>query len=120
MKMTANILTRHQLRTPVPNPWEVAWVLWHYTDDTHFYYLALKPNGWELGKEDPAYPGAQRYLATGSDRKFPIGSWYSTTIVQRGAVITFTDGQRPYRSGHAGLYNEDADVRFDRITAYSL
>ena len=25
---------------------------------------ALKPNGLELGKEDPAYPGAQRFLVT--------------------------------------------------------
>src|SRR5262245_11916881 len=64
------VKTHKQLRTPKPNAWEVAWVLWRYRDDTHFYYLALKPNGWELGKEDPAYPGAQpgedgqRYLAT--------------------------------------------------------
>src|SRR3989442_2904189 len=52
--------TLRQLRWPGPNPWEVAWVLWHYTDSTHFYYLILKPNGWELGKEDPAYPDNQR------------------------------------------------------------
>ena len=35
-----------------PNPWEVAWVFWHYTDNDHFYYFIPKPNGWELGKKD--------------------------------------------------------------------
>src|SRR5205085_10706971 len=56
-----------------PNPWEVAWVLWHYTDNNHFYYFVPKTNGWELGKEDPAYPGSQRFLATGSSPTFSIG-----------------------------------------------
>ncbi|MGI5527604.1 hypothetical protein ACQEVX_09325 [Streptomyces syringium] len=47
-----------QLRVPRPNPWEVPWLVWAYTDPEHFYYITLKPNGWELGKRDPAYPGA--------------------------------------------------------------
>ena len=33
-----------------PNAWEVAWLLWNYTDNNHFYALALKPNGWEVSK----------------------------------------------------------------------
>jgi hypothetical protein len=45
--------TNRQLRRPHPNPWEVGWILWHYTGDQRFYYIALKPNGWELGKADP-------------------------------------------------------------------
>jgi hypothetical protein len=53
---TVLMKTVGQLRTPTPNAWEVGWVLWHYTDDTHFYYFTPKPNGWELGKEDPALP----------------------------------------------------------------
>ncbi|HVF53961.1 MAG TPA: DUF1080 domain-containing protein [Actinomycetota bacterium] len=122
---TVRAKTVAHLRAPAPNPWETAWVLWNYTDDLHFYYLALKPNGWELGKEDPAYPGAQRFLATGSDPTYPVGSWNKVRIIQRGAhivvevngtqIVSFVDNERPYLGGRIGLYNEDADVRFDDI-----
>ena len=60
--VTAQLRTERQLRPQAPNPWEVAWLVWQYTDDHHFYSIVLKPNGWELGKEDPAYPAAQRFL----------------------------------------------------------
>ena len=40
--ITATVRTVAQLRTGSdPNPWEVAWLLWNYTDDQHFYALAL-------------------------------------------------------------------------------
>ncbi|BFV56861.1 hypothetical protein KCMC57_up19650 [Kitasatospora sp. CMC57] len=113
--------TTEQLRKPEPNAWEVAWVVWHYTDPQHFYYLALKPTGWELGKEDPAYPGAQRFLATGLP-VYPIGRWHRVEVHQTGAaisvevddqpVVTFTDQERPYPGGSVGLYTEDAHVEF--------
>ena len=123
---TVRVKTLAQLRIGSnPNPWEVAWVLWSYTDDTHFYSFTPKPNGWELGKEDPAYPGAQRYLRTGSTPTFPIGRWYTVRIRQVGTTITvwvdgaqitsFTDAERPYSSGQFGLYNEDAHVHFDDV-----
>ena len=54
MEVTLKVKTAKQLRTPRPNSWEMGWVLWHYTDNLHFYYLMLKTNGWELGKEDPS------------------------------------------------------------------
>ncbi|TMK89115.1 MAG: DUF1080 domain-containing protein [Actinobacteria bacterium] len=123
---TVLMKTVSQLRTPTPNAWEVGWVLWHYTDDSHFYYFVPKPNGWELGKEDPAYPGAQRFLATGSNPTFPVGRWYTVRIRQVSNAITvwvngaqvasFTDTQGPYLSGSLGLYNEDSQVRFDGVT----
>ena len=125
MDTTVRLRTVQQLRLPAPNAWEVAWVLWHYTDDTHFYYLALKPNGWELGKEDPAYPGAQRYLRTGSSPTFAVGTWHTVRVRQVANVITvwgdgtqlasFTDTERPYASGTLGLYNEDSLVHFDDV-----
>jgi hypothetical protein len=125
MDTTVRLRTVQQLRTPTPNAWEVAWVLWHYTDDTHFYYLALKPNGWELGKEDPAYPGAQRYLATSSSPTYAVGAWHTVRVRQIGNVMTvwadgaqlasFTDNERPYTSGTLGLYNEDSLVHFDDV-----
>lgn len=113
------------LREPEGNPWEVAWIVWAYTDPEHFYYLALKPNGWELGKRDPAYPGGQRFLATG-DEPYPLGSWYAVRISQRGATLRvavggddlteFTDHERPYPSGAVGVYSEDAVAEFRAIT----
>lgn len=108
-----------------PNPWETAWVLWGYHDDSHFYSLVLKPNGWELGKEDPAYPGAQRFLRTGSNRLFPVGKWYDVQITQVSNVISvvvdgvaltsYTDTQRPYLSGALALYDEDSQSEFANV-----
>lgn len=102
--------------------------MWHYTDDLHFYALALKPNGWELSKEDPAYPGAQRYLATGSWSRYPAGSTAHAKVVQTGATMrvevdgrhltTFTDRERPYSRGRVGLYTEDAAVTFGRVRMF--
>lgn len=124
---TVRVRTRtvEALRTPVANPWEVSWVVWSYIDDHHFYYLALKPNGWELGKRDPSYPGGQRFLATG-ENAYPIGFWYSVEIEQRGAtqtarvdgrrLTTFTDRERPYLGGSVGLYTEDAEAEFTDVT----
>ena len=145
--LTVRLKTVRQLRTPVPNPWETAWVLWNFTDDHHFYYLALKTNGWELVKEDPAplvagaggcewptyvnckYPGAQRYLVTSSSPRFNVGAWHDVRVRQVGGTIdiwangqhltTFVDTDSPYRSGRVGLYNEDADVRFDDVVVRS-
>jgi 3-keto-disaccharide hydrolase len=121
------VQTVRQLRTgSPPNPWECAWLVWHYQDEHHFYYVAIKPTGWEIGKRDPAYPGGQRFLASGSDR-FAIGAWHDFFISQQGNVITvrlngveiasFADDERPYGRGNLGLYTEDAEVQLDDVTA---
>lgn len=120
--------TVRQLRQNSPaNAWEVSWLIWNFKDNTHFYYVVLKPNGWELGKEDPAYLGAQRFLASGSNVKFPIGSWNTFEIVHNQAsatmtvkvngtvLTTFTDRERPYTSGKVGFYAEDAEVELDGV-----
>lgn len=98
--LSANIVTTRQLRnkdntpptpqnpTSEPNPWEVGWLLWCFSPDpTHpydpsptsnsnfrFYALCLKPNGWEVSKQDPSYKGGQRFLKSNTDtdpRTFP-------------------------------------------------
>lgn len=110
-----------QLRTgSAPNPWEVAWVVWDYTDNDHFYYFIAKPTGWELGKRDPAYPGGQRNLASGTNLIYPIGQWNyvrveqvknKLTVYANGSkVVSFTDKLNPYLSGQIGIYSEDALV----------
>lgn len=121
--------TLKQLRTLEPNPWETAWVLWNYTDNTHFYYFILKTNGWELGKEDPRYPGAQRFLATGETPFVKLNEWNRIKVTQKKNVInvyvnninvvSFTDNEDPYFSGKAGLYCEDSYVRYDDISITS-
>lgn len=120
--------TVRQLRQNNPaNAWEVSWLVWNFKDNTHFYYVVLKPGGWELGKADPAYPGAQRFLATGSNITFPVGSWNTfeimhdqatgtMTVKANGSVlVAFTDKERPYTSGKLGFYAEDAEVEFDGV-----
>ena len=130
MTLSMRAKTVKQLRTSSPNPWESAWVIWNYKDNTHFYYLALKPNGWEVGKADPNYTGAQRFLATGSNMRFPIGTWADVDIKQVGKTMTvsangkvltkFTDRQRPYTSGRVGVYNEDAKTYFDNVEVAAI
>ena len=131
LKFSLSLNTVAQLRQgSSPNAWEVGWVLWHYTDNTHFYFFIAKPNGWELGKEDPAYPGNQRFLATGSSPSFPIGNWYNIKVVETAQntitvyvnnqlITTFTDTERPYTSGRIGLYTEDAHVQFENVSSTS-
>lgn len=109
-----------------PQPWEVGWVIWNYSDNEHFYYFIPKTNGWELGKRDPSYGGGQRFLATGTNKVFSLGVTYKIKIVHDksntmsvyvdGALITtFTDSEGPYSLGKIGLYNEDAHVHFTNV-----
>lgn len=144
-----------------PSPWEVAWLMWNLDQepgsgdqgtglDTTIvrrgYYLILKPNGWELGKLDQTlFPGGQRFLASGTDRVFPIGPrWHAVRVQQVGSTIrvevdgrhlvTASDGPgsggRPawgevpgesvLTSGLVGLYSEDARVQFDDVVLQVL
>jgi len=125
LQVSAHMRTLDQLRRPQGNPWEVAWLVWHYTDDEHFYYITLKPNGWELGKADPAFSGAQRFLQTGSQPTFQVGRWHEVQVRQVGAHIQvfsggellteFRDTENPYTHGSVGLYTEDSAVEFRQI-----
>jgi hypothetical protein len=127
MIMNARVETVEQLRRNAePNAWEVAWIVWQYQDDSHFYYFIPKPNGWELGKRDPTYPGRQRFLASSVERKFPLGHAYNVQITHQGnvfsvvvdgiAIVTFTDTERPYLSGRIALYSEDAAIRVHQVS----
>lgn len=131
LKLGLRQRTTSQLRSAgTANPWETAWVVWDYVDNDHFSYLTFKPNGWEMGKRDPAYPGGQRFLATGESVLTPVGTWRSPTITRRvisasatsiqvklGAttVATFVDSERPYTNGKIGFYTEDAVADFDDV-----
>jgi hypothetical protein len=127
--------TVSQTRTN-PHPWEVGWVIWNFRDSNHFYYVALKPNGWELGKEIVTSSGAQsqQYLATGSAPAFRIGQPERVEVTEAvsNGVPTFTvsarvngaltrlaavsdagsAGNPPILSGRVGAYNEDSQVAY--------
>jgi hypothetical protein len=124
---TFRVKTLAQLRNVNPNPWEVAWVVTDFTDNDHFYYFTCKPNGVELGKRDPAYPGGQRFLYTAASPTCQVGnSWQNLRVVRSGNVIkayrgttlvtSFTDNETPYTGGKVGLYNEDARTQVASVT----
>jgi len=123
--MTTSVETLEQLRVGTANPWETAWLVWNYADNDHFYYFAMKPNGWELGKRDPDYAGGQRFLATSTDVTFEVGKWNRFEITQDGnriaisvdgvELVRFQDLERPYLGGRIGLYTEDARVMLDDV-----
>ena len=126
LRMTAR--TMAQLRVGEPNPWETAWVVWGYTDPENFYYLALKTNGWEIGKRDPSYAGGQRFLADARDEGFAMGQAAAVEVEQDGgAMSVWVDGfllaelddtERPLLGGAIGFYTEDAAVAFDDVAVW--
>lgn len=127
-KFRLNVRTVHQLREVSPNPWETGWVIWDYQDNDHFSFLIAKPNGWEIGKRDPAYPGGQRFLKTGNMRT-PVNKRISVSIERKRITqkktrtkiwigkkkIFVTDRERPYMGGNFGLYTEDAVAVFSGV-----
>ena len=124
LDITFTVRTGKQL-LPAPEPYQTAWVCWHLADNSHFYYFTLKTNGWEFGKEDPAYRGMQRFIDSGDNPKAAInGPFVKIRVQQHGNHIAidvgpfhreWDDGERPYLTGHLGLYNEDAEVEFSSV-----
>jgi len=128
LTLTCDVVTLRQLRSgDKAKPWETGWLLWGFHDLKHFYYLALKTNGWEMGKMDPDSPTRQRYLATGAEVKTGMQEAHQIRIVQEGPTITLaidgrvltkvTDTERPYMQGRIAVYAQDADALFGGITA---
>ena len=120
--------TLAQLRTgSAPNPWEVAWSMFRFTDLTHYYWFIVKPNGWELGKKQGS--DTQIFLATGTTPSRPVGSAYQVRIEAQGGrirvsldgtpVVDYTDPS-PLLSGSVGLYEEDAKVTFANVSVTPL
>jgi len=122
---SVTVRTTAQLRQPEANPWEVGWVLWRYTDNRHFYSFIVKPNGWELAKQDGAYNGSQRFLAVSYASSYPVGQAYRIRVRHVGRTVTvwvdgtrivrYTDRERPYASGSIALYAEDSAVRYSPV-----
>ncbi len=128
LNLALDTTTLGQLRQPAPNPWEVSWVFFRYSDLAHYYWLSLKTNGWELGKKDGgALDGTapQVFLATGTSPTFPVGRRYRVQVTMVGGRVTVTvDGTLlldavdpdPLGAGAIGLYEEDSRVAFDKVS----
>jgi len=138
-KMTLNIKTVKQLRqNSPPNPWETAWVFWHYTDAFHNYVLVLKTNGLEIQKKDnnSQCDACQIYLLENHNFPVKLGQWQAITVrVTNSASDTphikvwingvkaadFVDKKihqpnSPQLSrGYVGLYCEDSVANFDNV-----
>lgn len=132
----AKYRTSAQLRTgSTPNPWEVAWLVWGYQDNSHFYNLVLKPNGWEVDKEvNVSGSQSQVFLASNTTPTFPLNQTYTVDIVTTVASgvptfaitvngvflanVTDTDTTNPHiLSGAVGLYSEDSTADWEMVTA---
>ena len=128
-KLSLDVRTDKSLR-PNPNPWEVAWVIWRYVDETHFYYFTLKPNGTECGKYDGGInPIDQLFICSSSFPTTYSGKWDHWDIIVKGDHITILingkivqdfDDSSSFNKGKIGLYNEDAKTSFDNIVIIPL
>ena len=125
LHVSATWVTRSHTRVGRPNPWEVGWLVWDYEDNDHFTYLALKPNGWEVGRRDPAFPGGQRFIADGRDLRTRLGVVRTatvdrigtqTTVRVDGKVLASFDVAPGETSGAVGMYCEDSVVDWLEIS----
>jgi hypothetical protein len=133
-KLSLDMRTDKQLRQSNPNTWEVAWVMFNYVDEWHHYYFTLKTNGYELGKKDNTKQLEQQVtLKEGTNMKNTIGTWYHLDIFVIDNHITiyvnnvklanvYDTGMSSYftNGGKIGLYTEDAEVRYDKVTIEPL
>lgn len=119
LHVSATWVTRAHTRTGKPNPWEVGWLVWDYEDNDNFTYLALKPNGWEVGRRDPEFPGGQRFIADGTSPRTRLGVVRTATVDRIGTQATVRiDGTvlasfevgASETSGAVGMYCEDSVV----------
>ena len=140
-QMSLYMKTVKQLRqNSLPNPWETAWVFWHYTDNYHNYALVLKTNGFQIEKKDNNVRcDCEIFLKTLSTPTVHIGQWQTLSLrvtnsasgtphIQvwvNGLVGTdFVDNSihqpnsRQLASGYMGLYDEDSIVNFDDVSIY--
>ena len=134
--LTLDMMTVKQLRENNSNPWETAWIVWHYTDSFHWYAFLLKTNGIQLEKKDNELKNdtAEIFLQTKPSTAFKLGTWYNVRILHENShtstphiqiwidgvkVVDYIDNKvqnsEKLSFGAIGLYTEDASVRFDNI-----
>jgi hypothetical protein len=129
--LALDVRTKDQLRqNSPPNHWEVAWVIWHWNDNTHFNYFVVKTNGAETGKYDGGVnPVDQKILYSNDQPTAQIGKWMHWDITVNGKyVVVKVDGaevfqfsdESSFSDGQIGLYCEDSVANFDDVYAQEL
>ncbi|MEO9321485.1 MAG: family 16 glycoside hydrolase [Nitrososphaera sp.] len=130
-ELSLDVSTNKQTRlNSPPNNWEVAWIFWHYNDNTHFKYFLVKTDGSETGKYDGGVnPTDQKILYTSTSPKATIGGGMHWDIYVRGShvviqvngvtVFNYYDSST-YNSGTIGLYAEDSQVTFSNVNILPL
>jgi hypothetical protein len=130
MKVDMNTAKQLRLYSP-PNTWEVGWLFFRYTDTFHYYWLAVKPNGIELGKKDCSTctnpVDGQKFLVTKSTPKLTMNTWNKVTVDMVGnhikvywngnLVIDYIDRTMSPKlaSGSVAMYSEDAYVLYNNM-----
>jgi hypothetical protein len=129
LSLDVNTNKQTRLNSP-PNHWEVAWVIWHWNDNTHFNYFVVKTNGAETGKYDGGVnPVDQKILYSNDQPTAQIGKWMHWDITVNGKyVVVKVDGaevfqfsdESSFSDGQIGLYCEDSVANFDDVYAQEL
>lgn len=130
-ELSLDVSTNKQTRLySSPNDWEVAWIFWHYNDNTHFKYFLVKTDGSETGKYDGGVnPTDQKILQTSTTPKATIGGGMHWDITVQGShVVILVNGVKvfdfydtsTYSSGTIGLYAEDSQVTFSNVNITPL
>jgi hypothetical protein len=132
-RVSLMVKTEKQLRSSMPNPWEVAWILFRFRDIHNFYYFILKTNGIELGKRENGDffgPSSQIFLYTRDSPTLRLGEWYNLRIealnindsavrirvwINAEMVIDYLDAETILLYGGIALYVEDAVSAFDDV-----
>ncbi len=130
-KVTIAVTNEEQLRTPIPNEWEVFWLFFNATFDENnaelTNYFILKTNGTQLAISDDVV--GETFLYTGSEAFAFINTQHEIILEKIGQIVSVTidgifaftyDGDEEAipvldQAGTIGLYTEDARVRIHSI-----
>jgi hypothetical protein len=147
--LTLDVKTIKQLRTPDPNNWENAWIMWNRpqaADDYHYYaYTLFATGGGQLEKKDNNLhdDSLEIYLAYPESPSIKYNTWQNWRIMVTGTAtgtpnikiwidgvqaLNYTDNDPsiPRNSatmsngGSIVLYCEDSDVAFDNVNIKPL
>lgn len=128
-RIHARMVTTAQLRQgSQPNPWEVGWFVFGYTNG-RFKYLVLKPNGYGIELGESLGNNAQNFLYTSpvGQLDFPVNQAQDVDLVARNNILTvIVNGVTvlTYKmtakdvlglGGNMGFYTEDATVQVSNI-----